>query len=94
MFWAFEETIATFPPSFVRAQSYIIGRLTDEDGLGGVDVGGGTVRDEVGSGSPNDEETIVNTYSLHLMKRKNKRLALTWHKNLTAIGDSIGKKCV
>jgi hypothetical protein len=38
------------------------------------------------------EEAIVNTYGLHLMKRKNKRLALTWHKNLTAIGDSIGKK--
>jgi hypothetical protein len=37
------------------------------------------------------EEAIV-TYGLHLMKRKNKRLALTWHKNLTAIGDSIGKK--
>jgi hypothetical protein len=50
MFWAFGRTIATFPPSFVRAQSYIIDRLTDEDGLGGLDVGGGTVRDEVGRG--------------------------------------------
>ena len=47
MFWASRETIATFPPSFVRAQSYIIDRLTDEDGLGGLDVGGGTGRDEV-----------------------------------------------
>jgi len=47
MFWAFGRTIATFPPSFVRAQSYIIDRLTDEDGLGGLDVGGGTGRDEV-----------------------------------------------
>ena len=55
-------------------------------------MGGGAVRDEVGSVSPNDEEAIVNTYGLHLVKRKNKRLALTWHKNLTAIGDSIGKK--
>jgi hypothetical protein len=53
--------IATFPPSFVRAQSYISDRLTDEDGLGGVDVGGGTDHDEVGSVSPNDEEAIVNT---------------------------------
>ncbi len=49
MFWAFGETIATFPPSFVRVQSYIIDRLTDEDGLGGFGVGGGTDRDEVGS---------------------------------------------
>ena len=47
MFWVFGRTIATFPPSFVRAQSYIIDRLTDEDGLGGLDVGGGTGRDEV-----------------------------------------------
>ena len=92
MFWAFGRTIATFPPSFVRAQSYIIDRLTDEDGLGGVDVGGGAFRDEVGSVSPNDEKAIVNTYGLHLVKRENKRLALTWHKNLTAIDDSIGKK--
>jgi len=72
MFWASGRTIATFPPSFVRAQSYIIDRLTDEDGLGGLGA--------------------IVTYGLHLMKRKNKRLALTWHKNLTAIGDSIGKK--
>jgi hypothetical protein len=92
MFWAFGRTIATFPPSFVWAQSYIIDRLTDEDRLGGVDVGGGTDRDEVGSVSPNNEEAIVNTYGLHLMKRKNKRLVLTWHQHLTAIGDSIGKK--
>ncbi len=55
-------------------------------------MGGGAVRDGIGSVSLNDEEAIVNTYGLHLVKRKNKRLALTWHKNLTAIGDSIGKK--
>ena len=55
-------------------------------------MGGGTDRDEVGSVSPNDEEAIVNTYGLHLVKRKNKRLVSTWHKNLTAIDDSIGKK--
>ncbi len=35
-------------------------------GLAGFDVGGGTYRNEVGSGSPNDEEAIVNMYGLHL----------------------------
>ncbi len=44
-------------------------------GLAGFDVGGGTDRDEVGSVSPNNEEAIVNTYGLHLVKRRNKRLA-------------------
>ncbi len=54
-------------------------------GLTGFDVGGCADHD---GGSPNNEEAIVNLYGLHLVKTENKRLVLTWHKNLTAIGDS------